>query len=119
MVEILQLAWGMSEQAPEGITAEDWAVTPLPVRVLVRALQQQVRLLHEQVTSLEQRVRVLEEQGRQTSRTSSTPPSSDPPSASPRPPRRACCGTRTIAPWPRDMPRGGCRPRAGALPAIL
>ncbi len=79
----------MSEQAPEGITAEDWAATPLSVRVLVRALQQQVRLLHEQVTGLEQRVRVLEEQGRRTSRTSSKPPSSDPPSAPPRARRRA------------------------------
>ena len=71
----------MSEQAPEGITAEDWAATPLSVRVLVQALQ-------AQVTRLEQRVGVLEEQGRQTSRTSSKPPSSDPPSAPPRPPQR-------------------------------
>jgi len=78
----------MSEQPPEGITAEDWAATPPSVRVLVRALQQQVRLLQEQVTGLEQRVRGLEEQVRQTSRTSSKPPSSDPPSAPPRPPRR-------------------------------
>jgi len=45
----------MSEQAPEGITAEDWAATPLSVRVLVQALQ-------AQVTRLEQRVGVLEEQ---------------------------------------------------------
>jgi len=177
----------MSEQPPDGITVEDWAATPLSVRVLVRALQ-------EQVTRLEQRVGVLEEQVRQTSRTSSKPPSSDPPSARPRPPRRpsgrstggqpghegqgrvlrpvaqvdrvvevtpeACgqcgaalrgedaqparhqvaevprvapevteyrqhtltcggCGTRTTAPWPEDMPRGGFGPRAQATVAYL
>jgi len=71
----------MREQPPRGITAEDWAATPLSVRVLVRALQEQVR-------RLEQRVGVLEEQVGQTSRTSSKPPSSDPPRARPRPPRR-------------------------------
>ncbi len=78
----------MSAHRPDGITAEDWAVTPPSVRVLVGALQQQVRLVQEHMTGLEQRVRVLEEQGRQTSRTSSKPPSSDPPGAPPRPPRR-------------------------------
>lgn len=193
MVRILQLGWGMSEQPPDGITTEDWAATPLSVRVLVEALQQQIRL-QEQVTRLEQRVGVLEEQGRQTSRTSSKPPSSDPPSAPPRPPRHPsgrttggqpghaghgrplrsaaqvdrivdarpatcaqcgaaltgddaqparhqvtevprvapevaeyrqhtlrceCCGTRTTAPWPADMPRGGFGPRAQATVAYL
>jgi len=177
----------MSEQAPEGVTGEDWAATPLSVRVLVRALQEQMR-------GLEQRVGVLEEQGRQTSRTSSKPPSSDPPSAPPRPRRRpsgrqtggqpghkghgrvlrpveqvdrvvevkpeacrgcgvalqgedpaptrhqvaevprvapevteyrqhtltcGCCGTRTTAPWPEEMPRGGFGPRAQATVAYL
>jgi transposase len=179
----------MSAHRPDGITAEDWAATPQSVRVLVGALQQQVRLVQEHMTGLEQRVRVLEEQGRQTSRTSSKPPSSDPPSAPPRPPRRpsgratggqpgheghgrvllsaaqvdrivearpaacgqcgaaltgddaqparhqvaevprvapevteyrqhtltcGCCGARTTAPWPQDMPRGGFGPRAQA-----
>ena len=177
----------MSKQAPEGITAEDWAATPLSVRVLVQALQ-------EQVMHLEQRVGVLEEQTRQTSRTSSKPPSSDPPSAPSRPPRRpsgrttggqpgheghgrallsaaqvdrivdvrpeacgrcgavlvgddadparhqvaelprvvpevteyrqhtltcGCCGRRTTAPWPEDMPTGGFGPRAQATVAYL
>jgi len=177
----------MNEAAPEGITAAEWAATPLSVRVLVRALR-------EQVTRLEQRVGTLEEQGRQTSRTSSKPPSSDPPRAPRRPPRRpsgrqsggqlgheghgrarrpaarggriadarpvacgqcgaalvgddaqparhqvaavprvepevteyrrhtltcGCCGTRTTAPWPADMPRGGCGPRAQATVADL
>jgi len=187
MVRILQGTMGMSEHLPAGITAEDWAATPLSVRVLVRALQ-------EQVARLEQRVQGLEEQGRQTSRTSSKPPSSDPPGAPPRPRRRpsgrptggqpghegqgrvprpveqvdrvvevkpeACgqcgaalqgedpaparhqvaevprvapevteyrqhtltcggCGTRTTAPWPQDMPRGGFGPRAQATVAYL
>ncbi len=177
----------MSEQAPDGITAEDWAATPVSVRVLVRTLQ-------EQMTRVEQRVGVLEEQVKQTSRTSSKPPSSDPPSAPPRPPQRPegrttggqpghaghgrallpaaqvdrivdarpmacgqcgaaltgddaqparhqvaelprvapevteyrqhtltcpCCGTRTTAPWPEDMPQGGFGPRAQATVAYL
>ncbi len=184
----------MNVHRPDGITAEDWAATPPSVRVLVGALQQQVRLVQEHMTGLEQRVRVLEEQGRQTSRTSSKPPSSDPPSAPPRPPRRpsgratggqpgheghgrlllsvtqvdrivearpvacrhcgaaltgddaqparhqvaevprvapevteyrqhtltcGCCGARTTAPWPQDMPRGGFGPRAQATVAYL
>ena len=187
MDRILQGTEGMSEHPPDGITAEEWTATPAAVRVLVRAVQQQVTLL-------EQRVRVLEEQGRQTSRTSSKPPSSDPPSAPPRPPRRpsgranggqpgheghgrvllsaaqvdrivdarpaacgqcgaalrgddaqparhqvaevprvvpevteyrqhtlrcACCGTRTTAPWPEGMPRGGFGPRAQATVAYV
>ncbi len=44
----------MSEHPPDGITAEEWTATPPTVRVLVRAVQQQVTLL-------EQRVRVLED----------------------------------------------------------
>ncbi len=31
----------------------------------------------------------------------------------------ACCGARTTAPWPRDMPRGGFGPRAQATVAYL
>jgi len=191
---IVQEGVGMSAHRPDDITAEDWAATPRSVRVLVGALQQQVRLVQEHMTGLEQRVRVLEEQGRQTSRTSSKPPSSDPPSAPPRPPRRpsgratggqpgheghgrvllaaaqvdrivevrpmacgqcgaaltgadaqparhqvaevprvapevteyrqhtlpcGCCGARTTAPWPQDMPRGGFGPRAQATVAYL
>lgn len=56
---------------PPGIGAEDWAVTPLAVRVLVLALLK--------------RLAALEEQVKQTSRNSSKPPSSDPPNTSPRP----------------------------------
>jgi len=56
---------------PPGISQEDWAATPVAVRVLV--------------TELLQRVARLEGRLNQTSRNSSKPPSSDPPSAKPRP----------------------------------
>jgi len=115
----------MSEHRPDGITVEDWAATPRSVRVLVGALQEQVRLVQAQVTGLDQRVRAVEEQGRQTSRTSSRPPSSDPPSAPPRPARRpsgrttganrgmrgtgGCSGRwrRLIGSWTRARRRAG------------
>lgn len=57
-------------QAPPGISAEDWAATPIVVRELVIALQK--------------RLAELEERLNKTSRNSSKPPSSDPPGASPR-----------------------------------
>ena len=50
---------------PPGISEEDWAATPVAVRVLV--------------TELLQRVARLEARLNQTSRNSSKPPSSDPP----------------------------------------
>jgi transposase len=56
---------------PPGISPEDWAATPVAVRVLVRELLR--------------RVEQLEARLNQTSRNSSKPPSSDPPSARPRP----------------------------------
>lgn len=63
---------GMSEeQAPAGISAEDWAATPTAVRELV--------------LSLLERLAVLEERVNRNSRNSSQPPSSDPPNAPPRP----------------------------------
>src|ERR1700746_2264530 len=52
---------------PAGIPVEDWAATPLSVRLFV-------------ITVLERMAR-LEERVNQTSRNSSKPPSSDPPSA--------------------------------------
>jgi transposase len=63
---------GMSEeQAPAGISAEDWAATPSAVRELV--------------LSLLERLAVLEERVNRNSGNSSQPPSSDPPNAPPRP----------------------------------
>ena len=58
---------------PPGISAEDWAATPVAVRVLV--------------TELLQRLAKLETQLKQTSQNSSKPPSSDPPQARPRRPK--------------------------------
>lgn len=63
----------MFEQAPQGISAEDWAATPVAVSALVGGLLQ--------------RVADLEERLNQTSCNSSKPPSSDPPYARPRPQR--------------------------------
>jgi transposase len=61
----------MSGQGPPpGISAEDWAATPLAVRTLVRELLR--------------RLAQVEARLNQTSRNSSKPPSSDPPSAPPR-----------------------------------
>ncbi len=56
MVGILQRGWGMSERPLGGISAKDWAATPL----VMRALQ-------GQVTRMEQRVQVRGEQVRQSS----------------------------------------------------
>src|SRR5262252_1798662 len=56
---------------PPGISPEDWAATPVAVRVLVRELLR--------------RIEQLEARLNQTSRNSSKPPSSDPPGTRPRP----------------------------------
>ena len=55
---------------PPGISAEDWAATPLAVRVLVMEVLQRVARLEARLN--------------QTSRNSSKPPSSDPPHTRPR-----------------------------------
>lgn len=68
------------ECVPAGISADDWAGTPVSVRTLVGDLQ-------TTVAQLTQRVAALTEQVRQTSQNSSQPPSADPPSAPPRPKR--------------------------------
>jgi len=69
----------MSEdQIPPGISAEDWAATPLAVKAWVLALLETVATLQKRLAELEERVN-------QNSRNSSKPPSSDPPNAPPRP----------------------------------
>jgi len=65
---------------PAGISAEDWAATPVAVRALVMEL---LRRLAE-----------VEARLNQTSRNSSQPPSSDPPGAKPRP-TKAPTGRKT------------------------
>lgn len=67
-------------QAPPGISAEDWAATPVAVRELVIALLG----IAATVEPLKKRLAELEERLNKTSRNSSKPPSSDPPSAPPR-----------------------------------
>jgi transposase len=77
---------GMSaEQMPPGISAEDWAATPVAVRALVMTLLQTIEPFQQRVLELQQRVADLEERLAQNSRNSSKPPSSDPPNALPRP----------------------------------
>jgi len=63
----------MVERVPKGVSAEDWAATPVAVRALVGELLQCVAGLEERLN--------------QTSCNSSRPPSSDPPYARPRPQR--------------------------------
>jgi transposase len=61
----------MSDQMPPvGISAEEWAATPLAVRALVMELLR--------------RLAQVEARLNQTSRNSSKPPSSDPPQTKPR-----------------------------------
>jgi len=69
-------------QSPPGISADDWAATPLAVRELVL-------LLFQRIEQLQQRVAELEERLNQNSRNSSQPPSSDAPNAPARPKRPA------------------------------
>ncbi len=63
---------------PPGISDNDWAATPPPVRELVGALQATVTHLHQQVAQLQERLQ-------QSSQNSSRPPSTDPPQTRPRP----------------------------------
>src|ERR1043166_4671761 len=58
------------QRPPPGISKDDWAATPLAVRVLVRELVQRVARLEARLN--------------QTSQNSAKPPSADPPSAKPR-----------------------------------
>jgi transposase len=72
---------GMSdEQVPLGISAEDWAATPVSVRELLCSLLAAVEQHCQRIADLEERLN-------KTSRNSSKPPSSDLPSAPPRPRR--------------------------------
>jgi len=58
--------------APAGISAEDWAATPVSVRELVWTLLAMIEGLQKRVAELEERLNP-------TSRNSSRPPSSAPP----------------------------------------
>ena len=71
--ELMHNAAMSMDQAPTGISAEDWAATPASVRLWIEAVLQ--------------RLAVLEERVNQNSQNSSQPPSADPPNAPPRPTR--------------------------------
>src|SRR5438552_18210441 len=66
---------------PPDISAEDWAATPAAVRTLVQDQQRRLAEQDARLTTLEARLAALEERLKQTSRTSSRPPSSKPPRA--------------------------------------
>src|SRR5437660_1105507 len=87
---------------PPDISVGDWAATPAAIRALVQDQQRRLEELGARLMTLEARLAALEERLKQTSRTSSRPPSSDPPSAPPR---------RTRAPSGRAA--GGQRGHAG------
>lgn len=106
----------MNEPPPLGIPPEDWAVTPVSVRVALLALLPLLPLVAEnqrlqaQVTHLQARVADLEARLNQHSGNSSKPPSSDPPGA---PPRSA---TRQRARQPGGQPDHGGASRDPAAP---
>src|SRR2546430_11700404 len=87
---------------PPDISVGDWAATPAAIRALVQDQQRRLEELGARLMPVEARLAALEERLKQTSRTSSRPPSSDPPSAPPR---------RTRAPSGRAA--GGQRGHAG------
>jgi transposase len=79
---------------PAGITADEWAATPLVVRQFIGAqltiqthYHQLILQLQQENADLRQRLTDLEARLKQHSQNSSKPPSSDPPSAPPRPAR--------------------------------
>jgi transposase len=79
---------------PTGISADEWAATPLVVRQFIRAqltiqthYHSLIMQLQQQNADLHQRVADLETRLNQHSQNSSKPPSSDPPTAPPRPSR--------------------------------
>lgn len=72
---------------PVGISADDWAATPVAVQQMLLATLTLVSLQQQQMAQLLTRVAELEARLNQHSQNSSKPPSSDPPSAPPRPAR--------------------------------
>src|SRR5437868_6121466 len=86
---------------PATLDPTDWEHTPLPVRVLLHTLLNEVQTLHTQVADLTARLN-------QHSGNSSRPPSADPPQAPPRL-RRA----------PKGRKRGGQPGHPGHHRALL
>ena len=87
----------MGDQTPPaGISATEWAATPLSVRQFITAMLSVLAQQQQQLLQLKAQVLELELRLNQHSQNSSKPPSSDPPSAPPRPART-----------PRGRPKGG------------
>jgi len=62
---------------PAGISEMDWLATPVSVRALVLAQQEQIESLQQQLTALATELASLHERIGRNSRNSSRPPSSD------------------------------------------
>ena len=93
---------------PAGISEADWLATPVAVRALLLALQEEIEQLRAQFTALATELANLRERIGRSSRNSSKPPSSDGPGFKP-PERRKGSGRK----------RGGQPGHPGAGPELL
>jgi transposase len=75
-------------ETPTALSPDIWERTPPEAQASIRALESRLSALEARVQAFQAENRALQEQGKQTSRNSSRPPSSDPPhSLRPRRPR--------------------------------
>jgi len=78
----------MAMETPTALSPDIWERTPPEAQAYIRALESRLSALEARVQAFQAENRALQEQGKQTSRNSSRPPSSDPPhSLRPRRPR--------------------------------
>ena len=78
----------MAMETPTALSPDIWERTPPEAQAYIRALESRLSALEARVQAFQAENRALQEQGNQTSRNSSRPPSSDPPhSLRPRRPR--------------------------------
>jgi transposase len=84
----LCLAYPMAMETPTALSPDIWERPPPEAQAYIRALESRLSALEARVQAFQAENRALQEQGNQTSRNSSRPPSSDPPhSLRPRRPR--------------------------------
>jgi transposase len=93
---------------PAGISGADWLATPVAVRALILAEQEEIEQLSTQLTALATELASLRERIGRSSRNSSKPPSSDGPGFKP-PERRKGSGRK----------RGGQPGQPGSGPELL
>ena len=84
----------MSTPPPPDIPANDWALTPPSVRLLIQSLSTHAQATDIRLALLQSRITDLEALLAKYSGNSSKPPSSDPPSAPPKPPKPKTDRTR-------------------------